>query len=557
MSAIAASTSVSGRARVSRLRDVRGVAALVGGAAVLGSLAGMMAASGRPWEVIVLVGVLLPVAVWRQPQLGPVVIFGSALLIEQFPVDLPNGASIGLKQVPITNAIPLFQGMGSLHVDPVDLVLLGVLLVYIARSAHDGTRWWPRSHVSLAMGALAVTVLIGEGLGLSHHGVMRESFLELRPFVYLIAAYVLTAVLIRTRSAVQTMLWTLTVAELVKAIQAVYIFILTRPWRPHPQSILAHEEALFTSLFFFMVIALWLFGLRGRLRTFSTSIVPLVFFAALVNERRTAWLVLFAGSVVLLAVTYVSVPARRRTVRRVAGVLLIVCAGYFPAFWNNQGTLGAPAQAFRSELGSTTTRNAQSDDYRVQEDANLELNIGNAGILGEGLGVPINYAIPMPDSLVKTDPEIMYIPHNGMLYVLMRLGLLGGIAFWGLIGAAIIQGCRLARCLDPPLAMIGALSAALVTGWALEGAVDQGFTLYRAVLVAGCMIGLAEAARRINSQAAKKRQDARFSVQQPGSHPPALYPPPPGLASGSEFSEAEPEVTLHRNGSSSTSSGVS
>jgi hypothetical protein len=511
MSAITESAAVGARARLSRLPAVRRVVALAGGAALLGSVAGMMAASGRAWEVIVLVGVLLPVAVWRQPQLGPVVIFGGALLIEQFNIDLPDGAGIGLREVPLTNAVPLFHGLGSLHLEPADLMLLAVLIVYLLRSAHDGTRWWPRSHVSLAMRVLAVAVLIGEALGLSHHGVMRESFEEVRPFVYLVSAYVLTAVLIRSHSAIQAMLWTLTVAELVKAIQAIYIFVLSRPWRPHPQSLLAHEEALFFSLFFLMVIALWLFGLRGRLRTVATSIVPLVFFADLVNDRRTAWLVLAAGSLVLLAVTFACVPARRRTIRRVAGVMLIVCAGYFPAFWNNQGALGQPAQAFRSEIGTTSSRNTLSDDYRIQEDANLQLNIKNAGILGEGFGIQINYVIPMPGLVNQIDPEIMYIPHNGMLWILMRLGLFGGIAFWGLLGAAIIQGCRLARCLDPRLAAIGALSAAVIVGWALEGATDQGFTLYRAVLVTGCVIGLAEAARHINAVDAKKRLSAHFS----------------------------------------------
>lgn len=513
MSAIAASASpsVAVPARAPRLRVLRNVAAVVAGAAVLGSLAGSMAASGRAWEVIVLVGVLIPVLVWRQPQLGPVVIFGSVLLIEQFDVNIPNGAGIGLQQVPLTNAVPLFQGLGSLHVEPADLMLLAILAVYIIRSAHDGTRWWPRSHVSLAMSALAVAVLIGEGLGLSHHGVMRESFEEIRPFFYLILTYVLTSVMIRTRSAIQAMLWTLTLAELVKSIQGIYIFLTTRSFRPHPQNVLSHEEALFFSLFFLMVIALWLFGLRGRLRTVATSIVPVVFFADLVNDRRTSWLILVVGLIVLLAVTYAGVPERRRAIRRVGVGILIVSGGYFPVFWNNQGTLGQPAQAFRSELGSTSQRNALSDAYRIEENANLELNIRNAGILGEGFGIQINYAIPMPDLVVNVDPEILYIPHNGVLYILMRMGLFGAVAFWGLLGAAIIQGCRVARCRDPRLAMIGALSAAIVIGWALEGATDQGFTLYRPVFVIGCMLGLTEAARRINLMDAKKRLSARFS----------------------------------------------
>ena len=103
----------------------------------------------------------------------------------------------------------------------------------------------------------------------------------------------------------------------------------------------------------------------------------------------------------------------------------------------------------------------------------------------------------MPGLVVNIDPEIMYIPHNGVLYILMRLGILGGLAFWGFVGAAIIAGCRLARCPDKQFALIGAMTAAAVVGWTLEGATDQGFTLYRATFVIGCMIGLTEACRHI------------------------------------------------------------
>lgn len=497
MSAVA--VSAASPARPSRRRAVRNVAGVVFSAALFGATAGTMAASGRAWEVIVLVGVLLPAVLWRRPQLGPVMVFSAALLIEQFPVNLSNGAVIGIRNVPITNAVPLFQGLGSLHLEPADLLLLAAFVVYMVRSSGDGSRWWPRSHVSVAMVAFVGALVYGEALGLAHHAQMRVSFQELRPLVYFAGAYLVTSVVIRTRSALLAMLWALVAAEAIKSIQAIYLWIETRPWHEHPQNVVGHEEAMFFSLLFFLVAALWLFGLRGRLRTVSTALVPLVFFADLVNERRAAWLILAAGLIVLATVAYATVPARRRMIRRMAGVVVIISAVYLPAFWNSQGTVGQPAAAFRSGIGSTSARNALSDDYRIQENANLELNLREAGPLGRGFGLQINYALPMPGLVNKIDPAIMYIPHNGVLYILMRMGVIGGVAFWALLGAAIISGCRLARCPDRQLALIGAVSAAAVVGWALEGAIDQGFTLSRPALAMGCVIGLAEAARHIHA----------------------------------------------------------
>jgi hypothetical protein len=504
MSAIAASVGVP--APTSRLRRVRNVTVIASIAALLGATAGMMAAGGRAWEAIVLVGIVLPVILWRRPQVGPVIILGTALLIEQFPVNLSNRGSIAIANVPITNNVPLFHGLGSFHLEPADLILLVVMLVYVLRTAGDGSRWWPRSHVSLGMFGFVLATLYGEALGLAHHGELRESFTELRPFFYLVLAYVLTSVLIRSRSAVQAMMWTLVLAEPIKAIQALYLYVVTRGFQPAPESLLAHEEAMFFSLFFFLVLGLWLFGLRGRIRTVSTSLIPLILCADLVNDRRTAWLILGGGFIVMLGITYTVRSDRRRLIRRIAIVAGVISAVYFPAFWNAQGSLGQPASGLKSAIGTPNARDQLSDDYRIQENANLKLNLKNAGPAGVGFGIQINYALPMPGLVNKIDPEIMYVPHNGVWYILMRMGLIGGIAFWSLVAAAIIQACRLARCPDPRLAMIGALCAAVVVGWTLEGATDQGFILLRVAFAVGCMIGLTEAARHIYTSERRARR---------------------------------------------------
>jgi hypothetical protein len=160
----------------------------------------------------------------------------------------------------------------------------------------------------------------------------------------------------------------------------------------------------------------------------------------------------------------------------------------------------------KSAIGTPNPRDQLSDDYRIQENANLELNLQNAGLLGKGFGIQIDYALPMPGLVDKVDPAILYVPHNGVWYILMRMGLIGGVAFWCLVAAAIVQGCRVARCPDPRLAMIGVLAAAVVVGWALEGATDQGFILLRVAFAVGCVIGLTEAARHIHTSERRTRR---------------------------------------------------
>jgi O-antigen ligase len=111
--------------------------------------------------------------------------------------------------------------------------------------------------------------------------------------------------------------------------------------------------------------------------------------------------------------------------------------------------------------------------------------------------VKIDYGLPIAN-ISGIDPLIAYIPHNDVLDVLMRLGLLGGVAVWFLIGAGIIAGARMSKSRDRDVAMIGAVAASALVAYALMGALDQAFFMYRIAFITGGLLGLAEAARRLD-----------------------------------------------------------
>jgi O-antigen ligase len=281
----------------------------------------------------------------------------------------------------------------------------------------------------------------------------------------------------------------------LKAFQGLFIFVQIRHLNPRPEAVLGHEEAYTFALFIFLVAALRLFEVKGRLVRVATWIAPIVIAADLANNRRAAWLLLGGGLVTLAAVGYRSLPSRRRVLGRTALVALAICAVYLPAYWNKTGGLAQPARALHSMV-APDPRDASSDLYREQENDNLKYNIEQAGLVGRGFGVPIDYALPIVD-ISGIDPLITYVPHNGVLYILMRMGLLGGIAMWAVIGTGVIAGCRLARSADREIAAIGAVLAGLLVAYALEGATDQGFFFYRIAIVTGGLLGLAEAGRRL------------------------------------------------------------
>lgn len=484
MSAIAA--PAPGGAATPKVPTAKFRIGLVAGGLLFGALAGYLASSGSLTRVFALSAVFIPVVLWRRPYLAPAILLSAAILFEQ---------GIQIPHIPITGKIPMWSGVGPGHLEGADILLLIVLVIYLIKSKAWGPRWVPRTHVALAMRAVLACVALAVVIGEAHHGSFRVALMEARPYAYLAATYYLTSVMVRDRRTIRAVLWGFVGSVAFKAVQGIYVWLGSRHMVPRPESYISHEASYFFVIFMLLVLTLWLFDQKGKLRTWATWLLPIVIFANVVNDRRAAWEMLGGGLLCLGVIVYKALPIRRYILSKAIVGLLLVSAVYFPVMWNSTGTLGQPARAIKSQV-KPDYRDDASDNYRVQEDANLQQNIKQNGLLGNGFGVKIDYALPITD-ISQLDPLIAYIPHNDVLDVLMRMGFLGGVAIWFLIGAGIISGSRLSRSRDRQAAAIGALVASSLVAYALMGGVDQGFFFYRIAFTTGVLLGLAEAARRL------------------------------------------------------------
>jgi hypothetical protein len=460
-------------------------------AVVAGLAAATLAASGHPAIVFVFPALLLPVAIWKWDEASVVIVVAIATLVEQVTYTVGPGVSGAFTQnIPLFHSIT--QGSG---INLFELLLGLILIVWLMKGALRGSLRLPHSGLSRSIVALLLLVLFGFGLGLSHGGSFRWAIWEVRPWIYLGAMFWITASMLNTRRALRAVLWTLVLGSGFKALQGIKIWIPARHLTPRPEAILAHEEAFFFGLFVFLTLGLWVFEQRGALRVTATALLPIVLLANLANSRRNAWAILALGLVAMIVIAYRVLPHRRRLLRRLGVVLLIGSALYFPAFWNNDSTLGQPARAIHSAV-APDHRDLSSDQYRVQENANLLFNIRRSHDLGMGFGVPIDYALPIVN-IKNIDPMIAYIPHDGVLYIWMRLGIAGEIAFLMMIAAAILRAVQLARVGDKELALIGTLTVCAVVAYLVQGYNDMGFTWFRIALCMGVLFGATEAALRI------------------------------------------------------------
>jgi hypothetical protein len=468
------------------------------GSPAIGVVAALLSLGGHTLALVGLAAIIVPILLWRWPAAGVIMVVLAANLVEQFSIPIAN-----LPGTVITDEVGFFTslsdgaGLAGVLVSPLELTIVIMVGVWLTWAAATRNLSLPRSHLAAGFAGLFAIVLFAEVLGRLQGGDLRESLREIRPWLYLSALYLLGSQLLMRRSALRGVLWAIVIGAALKGMQGVLIF-LSYLDRTKPNSYLSHDQAVFFDLYILLTAALWIFGHKGRLRTVATALLPIVLVANLANNRRAAWLILLAGVPALLLVGWLRLPQRRPLIKAVVIGLAVTSVVYFPLFWNSSSLLAQPARAVRSAV-NPYERDLLSNEYRHYEDANLMLDIKHSTPLGQGFGVPIDYTgIPFYD-LTRVSTSLRYEPHDGILYVWLRLGTAGAVAFWFVIGAAFIAAGRLVRIPDQELALFGMLVIFGLLAYVIEGKYDLGLSSFRVAPLMGCLLGGLEAARRLSA----------------------------------------------------------
>lgn len=414
-----------------------------------------------------------------------------AILVEQYPIGMPSGD--------LTDHVPLFLSLSdSLHMSGVYVNPLELLFALVLVALFLGPRRarLPRTYLALGLAALATVVTLAAVHGLLNHGDYKMVFWEIRPTLYVALMYVFTAQLGARVETITAVLWLFVIGVAFKAAQGLFLMPAFFSAQPRPEYLLSHEDSFFFVLYIVLVIALWLFHQKGRLRTIATLLLPLIVVVNLANNRRTSWAMLGATLAVLIVLVWIRVPDRRRLIAAMLAALAFISTVYLPLYWNRTGLLAGPAEAIRSQI-TPDLRQQLSDLYRQQENANLVFNIHMSPVIGVGYGVRIDYALHILVDLTRGDPFLNFIPHNDLLYIWLRLGAIGALVFWSFIGFAFLSACRVVRAPDPRLALYGTFTVCALIAYLILGNLDLGFFWFRVAITMGVLLGTLEVARRV------------------------------------------------------------
>jgi hypothetical protein len=441
---------------------------------------------GFGFLIAMLLVVALAVLVIRWPIVGLYVVLGCAVLIEQEPIAYP----ILTDRLNIFSWPPKLQGVIE---RPIGFFMLFVVLILLVR--RFATRQTPLrlGPFILPFATFLLAVALGIGHGLASGGNFKIIVLEIRPFEYLFLSYLLAANLITEKRQLRVFIWIVIIAAGIKGLQGTYIFfVVLKGHAAGVNEIMAHEESFF---FVSLLLLILLFVLHVRYRwqlAVALFIVPPVLVALIANNRRADYVAFLIAAFVVWGLLIVIRPQSRG--KLITGLVLcgVLAAGYVLIFSHVGGVLGEPARGIVNAISPAATdqRDILSNQYRTIEDYDLKFTERQSPILGYGFGKPFIQAVTLPN-IVQIDPYYLYIPHNTILWIWMRLGPFGYLALWYLVGAIIIRACLAARRLRDPFLqlvavyIVGVTCMEVILAWA-----DYQLFFYRNVIYLGLLIGV-------------------------------------------------------------------
>lgn len=375
--------------------------------------------------------------------------------------------------------------------NPFEITMAIILVAWAMRGRRDrrfhferGLLFWP---VVIFGGMLLFSLLWGAIQSGSNFTV---ALWEIRALAFGILAYFLIGILFTHRRDLNTLTWVILIAATSLGIEDIIRYWFFLPGHVVGDLDYDHADAVLLAGAILLSLGMLLLGSTRRQKLFVLTSLPINIIAIMVTHRRAGFAALAIGLVFLAIIL---LRANKRLFFKIVPVTALILSIYVGAEWNcNSGSsLCQPARAISSQF-NPDPRDAASNAYRDTERFDLILNIQSNPITGLGFGQKFVFYVPLPD--LSFWEFWQYTPHNEILWVWMKMGVFGFMAFWWLVASALYRSGRLIQVLgaagDDKARALLAAAACLIVMQMTVSYVDLGLTDSRSMLMLWVMLGV-------------------------------------------------------------------
>lgn len=440
-------------------------------------------------------------------------LIGFVLLFDQFhipgfyPVTFKMDYFRNLKEI---SYLPSFSGG---VVNPIEIHFLFILFVWFIvlsikkRFKFNGVTVWG------AFGIFLGWLVFAFVYGLKNGGDFLTGLWEVRALFYFGLFYITVPQIIQTEHQLRVLMWLFIIVISIKAFQGIARFtVLGFSFRGLP-TLTNHEDPVFMTTLFILLLAFWFYKVKNSQQVaLNLLLLPLLagFFVA---QRRAAIASLFVS----LAAFFVLLPGVKqwKFIKTAAPVLVILIL-YGAAFWNSGSVLGRPVQMVKSGIYTSKEKLSKEDYYsnlyREYENYNLAYTTRQHPVLGTGFGK--KYEQPLDLANIEFSLRD-YIPHNQILWVVVKTGAAGFFLFWFFFNSFAFQGAFILRNINSPyLKAICMMIVIAIINQMVVSFYDLQLTYYRNMIYLGSLMGLLPVVwelelKKVNKMTSKQEQEPK------------------------------------------------
>ncbi len=433
---------------------------------------------------------------------GFFIFFGMVMVFDQF--DIPNFDPITYRFDYFKNLkeISYIPSLSAAVLNPLELQLLLLLLAwFIAVSVNKKTKVQSIMVWGLAL-IFFVTLIASLLHGLNKGGVFLPALWELRALFYFGFLYFFIPQIIQSKEQIETLLWIFIVCVTVKALQGIVRFAAQGMSFRGMETLTNHEDPVFITILFMFLLALILFNAKAKHRTVLLWLLLPLIFGFFTGQRRAS----YGGLIISFVVLVVLLSGRERLILfKTLAPFLILAAVYSAVFWNSESKLASPVKLIKSAFFTDKNEAGErylSNLYREFERYDLAYTVKTSPVTGLGFGRKYYMPVPLADIPF---PLRDYIPHNEILWLIVKMGAAGFFVFWFFFDSLLFKASAICvRMRDPFLKSVCAIVIISFVNQIAVSYYDLQLTYYRNMVLLGTLWGLLPALESLDKQDKQK-----------------------------------------------------